>query len=210
MKDKEPMKRPVALIPFAFLAAFVAAGALWELGTIRSQSGVQSVPTGETVAIGGPFALTDQNGQHRTDQDYRGKYMLVFFGYTYCPDVCPTTLAVMSAALDKMGSSADRIVPLFVTVDPKRDTPETLKSYLSAFGTRFVGLTGTDEEIAATAKAYRVYYQAHTDQGADYTVDHSGVVYLMNPEGKFIANYSLQTSPDVLAADLAKKTISAR
>jgi protein SCO1/2 len=134
--------------------------------------------------------------------------MLVFFGYTFCPDVCPTTLAVMSAALDKMGPDADRIVPIFISVDPERDTPEVVKAYLSAFGTRFVGLTGSDEEIAAVAKAYRVYVQAHKDQGADYTVDHSGVVYLMDKSGAFLTNYSLDLEPDKLAADLAAKTLN--
>jgi protein SCO1/2 len=200
------MNRPLVLIPFALIAAFVAAGALWHLGDLRAHNGVQSVPTGETVTLGGPFALTDQNGVIRTEKDYRGKYTLVFFGYTYCPDVCPTTLAVMSAALDKLGAQADKIVPLFITVDPKRDTPEKLKSYLASFP-RFVGLTGTSGDIAAVAKEYRVYYREHAaENGGEYTVDHSGVVYLMDPGGAFIANYSLETSPEAMAADLAKKT----
>ena len=200
------MNRPLALIPFALIAALVAAGALWHLGDLRAHNGVQSVPTGETVTLGGPFALTDQNGVIRTEKDYRGKYTLVFFGYTYCPDVCPTTLAVMSAALDKLGAQADKIVPLFITVDPKRDTPEKLKSYLASFP-RFFGLTGTSDDIAAVAKEYRVYYREHAaENGGEYTVDHSGVVYLMDPGGAFIANYSLETSPEAMAADLAKKT----
>jgi len=134
--------------------------------------------------------------------------MLVFFGYTFCPDVCPTTLAVMAAALDKMGSGADRVVPVFISIDPARDTPEVLKAYLSAFGPRFVGLTGTEEEIAATAKAYKVYVQAHKDDGENYTVDHSGVVYLMDKSGAFRTNYSLDASPDKLAAELTKQTIN--
>ena len=207
MTDKSAMNRPLALIPFALLAALVAAGALWHLGDLRAHNTVESVPTGETVTLGGPFALTDQNGTIRTEKDYRGKYTLVFFGYTYCPDVCPTTLAVMSAALDKLGAQAERIVPLFITVDPKRDTPEKLKSYLASFP-RFVGLTGTVGDIAAVAKEYRVYYREHAaENGGEYTVDHSGVVYLMDPGGAFIANYSLETSPEAMAADLAKKTL---
>ena len=202
------MNRLLALIPFALLAALVAAGVLWHLGDLRAHNSVESVPTGETVTLGGPFALTDQNGVVRTEKDYRGKYMLVFFGYTYCPDVCPTTLAVMSAALDKLGAQADRIVPLFITVDPKRDTPEKLKSYLASFGPRFIGLTGDPKDIAAVAKEYRVYYREHAaENGGEYTVDHSGVVYLMDPGGAFIANYSLETSPETMAADLAKKTL---
>jgi protein SCO1 len=200
------MTRPLALIPYALIAAFVSAGALWHLGDLRAHGGVESVPTGQTVTIGGPFALTDQNGIMRTEKDYRGKYTLVFFGYTYCPDVCPTTLAVMSAALDKLGARADKLVPLFITVDPKRDTPEKLKSYLGSFDPRFVGLTGEPKDIAAVAKEYRVYYREHpAENGGEYTVDHSGVIYLMDPNGAFVANYSLETSPEAMAADLAKK-----
>ena len=149
--------------------------------------------------------------------DFRGKYMLIFFGYTYCPDVCPTTLAVEKEALDKLGARANRIVPIFITVDPKRDTPDKLKSYLSSFDAKppstrpnFVGLTGTDEEIAKAAKAYRVYYRAHLDGfmagAAGYSIDHTGDVYLMGPEGKFVAYYSQGILPDEMAADLMLKT----
>ena len=203
-----PMPRfPVVLLPFLLLATVLAAGALWRLGDLRAQRGTQTISM-DKVELGGPFTLTDQNGQKRSDSEFRGKYMLVFFGYTFCPDVCPTTLAVMAAALDKMGSGADRIVPIFISVDPERDKPDVLKAYLSAFGPRIVGLTGTEEEIAATAKAYRVYVQSHKDEGANYTVDHSGVVYLMDKSGTFLANYSLDASPDKLAADLTKQTIN--
>src|SRR6478672_8795692 len=113
----------LALLPFLLLLAAVAAGTLWHLGDLRAQRGVQTISTGEQVAIGGPFRLTDQDNMVRTEKDFAGKYMLVFFGYTYCPDVCPTTLAVMADALEKMGPLADRVRPLFITVDPKRDTP---------------------------------------------------------------------------------------
>lgn len=198
---------PVVLLPFLLLATVLAAGALWRLGDLRAQRGVQTISI-DKVELGGPFTLTDQNGQQRSDSEFRGKYMLVFFGYTFCPDVCPTTLAVMAAALDKMGAGADRIVPIFISIDPDRDKPEVLKAYLSAFGPHFVGLTGTEDEIAATTKAYRVYVQAHKDDGANYTVDHSGVVYLMDKSGAFLANYSLDASPDKLAADLTKQTIN--
>ena len=198
---------PLVLLPFVILATVIAAGALWRLGDLLAQRGTQTISV-EKVVLGGPFALTDQDGAPRTDADFRGKYMLVFVGYTFCPDVCPTTLAVMSAALDKMGAGADRIVPVFISVDPSRDTPQVLKAYLSAFGPRFVGLTGSEEEIAATTKAYRVYVQAHKDQGESYTVDHSGVVYLMDRSGAFLANYSLDASPDELAAQLTKQTIN--
>jgi protein SCO1/2 len=205
---KGPMRRfPLAYIPYLLLAAVVAAGALWRLGDLRAHRGTETV-TVAPVSVGGPFSLVDQNGIRRSDTEFRGKYMLVFFGYTYCPDVCPTTLAVMGAALDKMGTQADRIVPIFISVDPARDTPEVLKAYLSAFGPKFIGLTGNEEDVAAAAKAYRVYYQAHKEQGDNYAVDHSGVVYLMDKKGGFLANYSLDASPERMAADLAKKTLN--
>lgn len=198
---------PVVFLPFLALAGLLAAAALWRLGDLRSQQATQTIEIAK-VELGGPFTLTDQNGAMRNDAEFRGKYMLVFFGYTFCPDVCPTTLSVMGAALDKMGAAADRIVPIFISVDPARDTPDVLKAYLSAFGARFVGLTGSETDIAATAKAYRVYVQANKDQGENYTVDHSGVVYLMDRSGAFLANYSLDASPDTLAADLMKKTVN--
>ena len=108
--------------------------------------------------VGGPFSLTDQDGRRVSEKDFLGKHMLVFFGYTYCPDICPTELQVMTAALDTLGPEAEKIQPVFVSVDPERDTPEVLKSYVENFGPRLIGLTGTPEEIAAIAKAYRVYY----------------------------------------------------
>lgn len=224
------MKRvPLTVLSVVVLLAVVAAGASWRISDSRSQSETATrdtlpseydeTQTPEPVPgeFGGSFSLTDQYGMRRTDMDFRGKYMLIFFGYTYCPDVCPTTLAVEKEALDKLGTLADRIVPIFITVDPKRDTPDKLKSYLSSFdasqpSTRpnFVGLTGTDEEIAKTAKAYRVYYRAHLDGfmagAAGYSIDHTGDVYLMGPDGKFVAYYSQGILSDEMAADLMVKT----
>jgi len=217
------MKRlPLTVLAILILIAFVAAGAFWRLGDLRSQSGTVTLDTPPSESeFGGSFSLTDQYGMRRTDMDFRGKYMLVFFGYTYCPDVCPTALAVEAEALDKLGARASLIVPIFISVDPKRDTPDKLKSYLSSFDAKppsarpnFVGLTGTDEEIAKAAEAYRVYYRAHIDgrveNGANYSIDHSSDVYLMGPEGKFVAYYSQGILPDEMAADLMLKTFSPR
>src|SRR5512134_1576332 len=153
------MTRPPLIILFAFaLVGLVAAGALWRLGDMPPQSGpvttVAEDAAPATAEFGGPFSLTDQDGMRRTDIDFRGKYMLIFFGYTNCPDVCPTTLAVEAEALGKLGERANQIVPILISVDPKRDTPERLKAYMSAFGPNFVGLTGTDEEIEQAADAY--------------------------------------------------------
>src|SRR5258706_16107717 len=146
------MKRlPLAVLAIVALLIFGAAGAVWRLGDLNSQSSQRGTvaPASSPGELGGSFALTDQNGTRRTDTDFRGKYMLVFFGYTYCPDVCPTTLAVEAEALDKLGERASRIVPIFISIDPKRDTPDKLKSYLSSFDAKppstrsnFVGLTG--------------------------------------------------------------------
>ena len=215
------MKRlPLAVFSVLALLAFAAAGAIWRFGDVRSESGTIATPPSsvspEASDFTGTFSLTDQNGMRRTDMDFRGKYMLVFFGYTYCPDVCPTALAIEAEALDKIGSRAALITPIFVSVDPRRDTADRLKEYLAAFDAKppsprvkFVGLTGSDEEIAEAAKAYRVYYQAHLDglhgNGADYSIDHTANIHLMSPEGKFIAYYSPGILPDELAADLMKR-----
>ena len=213
------MKRlSLAVLPLLLVLAFVAGGAFWLLGDPRVHNGTAALAA-PASAFGGPFSLTDQNGKRRTDKDFRGKYMLVFFGYTYCPDVCPTALAVEAEALDQLGAAAGRIAPIFISVDPKRDTPDKLKSYLTAFDADppsarpgFVGLTGSDEEIAKAAEAYSVYYRAHLDartgNGADYSVDHSSDVYLMSPEGKFLAYYSIGISSDEMAADLTKRLSS--
>jgi len=210
------MKRlPIAIPAILVSLAVIGGVAVSRLSDLRPQS-ASGTPGPVATDFDGSFSLTDQNGMRRTEMDFRGKYMLVFFGYTYCPDVCPTTLAVEAEALDKLGSRANVIAPIFITVDPKRDTPEKLKSYLSAFDARpagsrpnFVGLTGSEEEIAEAAKSYRVYYQAHLDglngNGADYSIDHSGEVYLMNPEGKFLAYYSQGILADEMAADLVRK-----
>ena len=159
------------------------------------------------LSVGGPFALIDGDGKPVTDQTWRGKYMLIYFGYTFCPDVCPTTLSNVSDALDKLGPKADRLQTLFITVDPKRDTPAVVKQYAAAFGPRVAGLTGSAEQIAAVARAYRVYYAEHrTGTGADeYTMDHSSVLYLMGPDGRFIAPLRADQSGPELAAALAKQ-----
>lgn len=165
-------------------------------------SGTQ--PVGLTV--GGPFSLIDGDGKPVTDQTWHGKYLLVYFGYTYCPDVCPTTLTNVAAALDKLGPKAAEIQPLFITVDPHRDTPAVVKQYAAAFSPRIVGLTGSPEQIAAAAKAYRVYYAKHvTGPGPDdYSMDHSSVLYLMGPDGRFIAPVRADEDGPQIAADLTK------
>jgi protein SCO1/2 len=156
--------------------------------------------------IGGPFALVDQSGRAVTDQDYRGRYMLIFFGYTFCPDVCPTTLSTVAGALEKLPQPARaKLVPLFVTIDPGRDTPDVMKAYVEAFGQGIQGLSGSAEQIAKVSKAYRVYAaKVKGPDPATYTMDHSAILYLMSPDGKLAAHFVHGISIDDLAAGLAK------
>mgnify|MGYP001550178209 CR=1 FL=1 len=158
-----------------------------------------------TAHIGGPFALIDQNGRARGSADFRGRFMLVYFGYTYCPDVCPTTLGVIADALDKMGPDSRRVVPIFITVDPARDTPKVLGAYLAAFGPEFVGLTGSQQALDKVESEYNVYARKHPLPGGGYGMDHSSVIYLMGPSGKLVTYYDDVISPAALAADLEKR-----
>jgi protein SCO1 len=159
---------------------------------------------GTASLVGGPFRLENGDGQQVTDGNFRGKYMLVYFGYTFCPDVCPTTLGEVADAMDKLGAKADRVQPIFITVDPKRDTPDVVKRYAAAFSPRLLGLTGTPDEIATVAKEYRVYFAEHrTGPGPnDYSMDHSSVLYLMGPDGKFVAPIRPDEDGPHMAADL--------
>jgi|ERR1700722_4765534 protein SCO1/2 len=161
---------------------------------------------GSASLVGGPFTLEDSAGKPVSDRDFRGKYMLVYFGYTFCPDVCPTTLNEVADALDHLGTKANDLQPIFITVDPKRDTPAVVKQYTAAFSPKLIGLTGTPEQIAAVAKAYRVYYAEHrTGPGPnDYSMDHSSILYLMGPDGKFIAPVRADESGKDMAADIGK------
>jgi cytochrome oxidase Cu insertion factor (SCO1/SenC/PrrC family) len=188
---------------FALVVLVIAA--ITGLGAVWFTRGLPQGPIGSgTALVGGPFTLTNQDGKRVTDQDFRGKYMLIFFGYTYCPDVCPSELQVMSAALDQMGPEADRIQPIFITIDPARDTPDTLKVYVSNFSPRMVGLTGSDEDIAAVAKSYRIYYAKAkgTENQKDYLMDHSTILYLMGPDGKFVKHFTYGTEAKTLAEAL--------
>lgn len=152
-------------------------------------------------AVGGPFSLTSQEGRTVTDKDFRGAPFLVFFGFTHCPDVCPTTLFEASELLRAAGPKGDKLRILFVTVDPERDTPEVLKNYLGSFDPRIVGLSGSPEAIAAIVKAYRVYARkVPTSDG--YTMDHTAMVYLMDGKGRFVNGFDLKRAPDVAAKDL--------
>lgn len=158
------------------------------------------------AAVGGPFSLIDQTGKRVTDKDFLGRYMLVFFGFTNCPDICPAGLQVMTAALDKLGHRADDIIPVLITLDPAEDTPEKLATYLKSFHPRLVGLTGSDSDIAAAAKAYRVFYQKVPDDKdpSRYSIDHSAIFYLMGKDGTLIAPIPHTNDVDQLALSIDK------
>ena len=192
------------------IAAGLAGGALLGLAVVpgaldKLQAPAQVLSIGKAT-VGGPFTLTDHTGRRVTDKDFRGQHLLVFFGFTYCPDVCPSGLQVMTAALEELGPKAEKITPIFISVDPERDTPEQLALYVSSFHPRLVGLTGTPEEIQQVAKAYRVYYKKVEDEGstAGYTIDHTSIIYLMSPTGEFITHFTHATPVSAMVEQLEK------
>ncbi len=164
------------------------------------------------VEIGGPFELVDQNGATRTDGDFKGSYLLVYFGYTYCPDLCPTTLIEMAAALDALAerspAKAARVVPLFITVDPQRDTPEVLKGYVAGFHPRMVALTGSPRALDRVGRKYGVFHAPVPGSGSDdYLVDHTSFVYLMGPDGKYLEHFEKDASVADLVAALQRQVV---
>jgi protein SCO1/2 len=192
-----------ALLVFGIGALILAAGlsvALWSI--VRGDGSGEAVGA---ASIGGDFTLVDQNGTTRRDADFRGKLMLVYFGYTYCPDVCPTELQTMSDAVDLLGDQADAVQPIFVTVDPERDTAEQLRLYAESFHPRLVALTGTAEQVAAAARAYKVYFAKRPQQGGDYLMDHSSFVFLMGRDGRYLMHFGPGTTPEQMAAAIGKR-----
>lgn len=181
------------LAPAGLLGAGLAGAAAW--------MAIQGNPA--PTEIGGPFRLTAGDGRTVTDADFRGRWMLVYFGYTHCPDACPTALADMANAVDALGADAARKVALlFITVDPERDTPAVMQDYVRAFDAPITALSGTAEQIAAAARAYRVYYQKHPRDDGGYDMDHSSIIYLMDPRGVFTANFTHETPPEAITAKL--------
>jgi cytochrome oxidase Cu insertion factor (SCO1/SenC/PrrC family) len=155
-------------------------------------------------SVGGPFTLTDQTGRQRSDTEFRGKLMVVYFGYTYCPDICPTDLMAITQALDALGPAAEGVQPVFITIDPERDT-RLLPEYVSAFHRSLVGLTGSPEEIRTVANAYKAFYVKVMDErSGEYSIDHAGVIYLMGRNGEYLGFMPPQTNPDRLTEILRK------
>ncbi len=169
---------------------------LWAMGGVR---GVTA-----PAAIGGPFQLTDQSGATVTEKNLQGKPSIIFFGFTHCPDICPTALFEMSEILRAMGKDADRVNAYFISVDPERDNKQAMKDYLSSFDPHLKGLTGDPEAVAKVLSAYRVYARKVPLKDGDYTMDHTALTYLMDRDGKFVAPFNLNRKPDEAAADLKK------
>jgi cytochrome oxidase Cu insertion factor (SCO1/SenC/PrrC family) len=197
------------LVRIVWLVGLVAAAVAVGLGVrlYRESSGTMSLATSGTALVGGPFTLVDQDGKTRSDAEFRGSLMLVYFGYTYCPDICPTELQTMSDALDALGDKSAAVQPIFVTVDPERDTPQTVKDYVGHFHPKFIALTGTPSQVEAAEKAYRVYAAKVPSKtgGSDYLMDHTGLVYLMDRNGKYLASFAPQTTPQQMAQAIAKR-----
>lgn len=161
---------------------------------------------GNQPSIGGPFSLTDQDGRTVTSDSLKGKPTLIYFGYTYCPDVCPTSLLLMETAIEQLGPDTPKKVNLvFITIDPERDTKELIKGYVSNFGSTFIGLTGTPDQIAAAARAYRVYYQkVPSKDGSPYLMDHSSIVYVLDSRGRFVTHFTHESKAEQIAAAVKK------
>jgi cytochrome oxidase Cu insertion factor (SCO1/SenC/PrrC family) len=196
----------MAAMPLRLLFIIVIAFAGGSLAALLLRPGGPTAMQSARALIGGPFSLTDQDGKRVTEQDYRGKYMLVVFGYTTCPDVCPAELQTMANAIDVLGDKAERVNPVFITVDPERDTVERVADYVKNFHTRFIGLTGSAEEIRKAARAYRVYYAKGEEKGsaAGYLMDHSAFIYLMNPQGEYVTHFAYGIAPEKIAASIEK------
>ncbi len=188
----------IIIVAFAF--GGLAALALFGNNGQRAGSG--------KVLVGGPFSLTNHEGKRVTDEDFRGKYLLIMFGYTYCPDICPGELQTITNAMEELGPAADAIVPAFVTVDPQRDTVAKVAEYVKNFSPRVVGLTGTEEEIKAAAKAYRVYFAKEPSStpspGNEYLISHSTFIYLMSPAGEYVTHFVYGVTPEQMVAKLRK------
>ena len=195
------MTRTIRLLVLA--AAFLAgAAALAAIAIVIWPRGGEMAVS--PSSIGGSFRLTDQNGRTVTDADFKGKPFLVFFGFTHCPDVCPTALFDMSEAFRRLGPDAEKMSALFISVDPERDTPGKLKDYLQSFHPRISALTGTQAEIDAVTKAYKAYAKKVPLDGGEYTMDHTAIVYLMDREGRFVAPFNLKRPADEAAKDLQR------
>ena len=201
--------RTKGLVVLAFVLAFSGACILFGVMFGRMLS-ADFTPSG-TATIGGPFTLVSSSGQNVSERSYRGKWVLIYFGYTYCPDACPTALNSISVALEKLGSQASDLQPLFITVDPERDTRVTMAKYLTSFDSRILGLTGTKGQIDDVIEKYRLYVSRKKAEhsGDNYLISHSSYIYLMDPQGRFVNVIHGEEVGDEIAARLRKEMADA-
>ncbi|MDO8837433.1 MAG: SCO family protein [Parvibaculum sp.] len=199
------MKRNGIIALVAGVAVAILAG-IWISNLVISAVETRDGQAAGGARVGGPFTLVNEQGESVTEADFRGRYMLIYFGFTFCPDVCPTELQVMASAIETLGPEAEKITPVFITIDPERDTPEVMARYVALFHPRLTGLTGTPEQIAAAAKAWHVFYRKAEDENSseDYTMDHSSIVFLMGPEGEYLKLFGPGTGPDKMAEGIAE------
>ena len=188
--------------PLVIATAFAASLVVGLLVLFWAMGGVSKVA--QPAAIGGPFQLTDQNGKTVTDKNLKGKPTLIFFGYTHCPDVCPTSLFEISEVLRAMGKDADKVNAIFISVDPERDTQAAMKDYLSSFDPHLEGLSGDPADIAKVITSYRVYAKKVPTKDGDYTMDHTALIYLMDRDGRFVAPFNLKRSAEEAATELKR------
>ena len=188
--------------PLVIATAFAASLVVGLLAMFWFMGGASKVV--QPAAIGGPFQLTDQHGKTVTDKSLKGKPTLIFFGYTHCPDVCPTSLFEMSEVLRALGKDADKVNAYFVSVDPERDTQAVMKDYLASFDPHLEGLSGDPADVAKVLTSYRVYAKKVPTKDGDYTMDHTALIYLMDRNGQFVSPFNIKRSPEEAATDLRR------
>jgi cytochrome oxidase Cu insertion factor (SCO1/SenC/PrrC family) len=203
---RNPTIAQISIMLIALGTIAVTAFVAWQrIANTRTTETAEGAGLSAAVKIGGPFTLTNHLGENVSDTAYRGRYLYIYFGYGYCPDVCPTELANMAATIDALGPQADKVQPLFITIDPERDTTVFLAEYVAQFHPQFIGLTGSLEEIASVAKSYRVFYRKAKDEDAsEYLMDHSNFVYFMSDDGGFLTMFRGNTDPEAIAKTMMK------
>lgn len=206
---KSFIARAVALVSAAIALGLLIAVAvkLWQAR--EASLAVEEKGVSGAALVGGPFTLTDQHGRRVSDAEFRGRFMLVYFGYSFCPDICPTDLAAIAAAIDRLGPAGAEVQPIFITIDPERDTVQRLAEYAPLFHPRLVALTGTPDEIQRAAQHYRVYYEK-AGEGPDYLMNHSGIIYLMDRDGRFLTHFPQGTPPEEMAEKIRSQMSETR
>ena len=196
--------RQILIILMAFSIGSLAA--IWFYALGHNTQGKSEIISGKAM-IGGPFNLISHEGKEISNNDFPGQYLLVYFGYSYCPDICPTDLQKITRAMEILGAKAKQVQPLFITIDPERDGVTQMKSYVDHFHPKLVGLTGRTQQIKSVTKAYKVYAKKVVDDNsrADYLMDHTALTYLMGPNGEFIKHFAYGTGPEKMAADISKE-----